>query len=177
MLDVASKTKESNTQPPHTRGFKINKNEFYKMKSKITLPAVPSNIALVCFLVGVKVCHNGQWLHGTNFAADGWAKTVIKTALEITKEFERGDIDAKDIYCALCEDISLIRDDLQSVDIRRVRENLSVLNSVVFEQIGYLALSEFLLDGNLAEKLGKNHAQYVDKLIEMFQHSLGLYWY
>lgn len=137
----------------------------------IELPIVPEGIADVCFLAGVKVCHHKSWLHGTNFS-DGWAQQTKDTALDLVKDLQSGGISIDYLRCSLGHNATSIRDDMQSVDIAELKSCL-IDHRRIFESIGYLALSEMLIDDSLKEKLG-NKNYFTARVIEIFRDSLNL---
>lgn len=134
------------------------------------LPVVPEGIADVCFIAGAKVCHHKSWLHGTNFNAE-WARQTKDTALDLVKDLQSGGIDVEYLRCSLGCDVISIRDDMESVDIKALREHLDDYR-YIFRSIGYLALSEFLIGDELKPKFGGKDAAV--RMIEIFRDSLNL---
>ncbi len=133
---------------------------------------VPESIADVCFLAGVKVCHHKSWLHGTNFSEE-WAQKTKYAALDLVKDLSCGSVSADYLRCSLGHNATSIRDDMQSVNIAELKSCL-IDHRRIFQSIGYLALSEMLIDDSLKEKLGsKNY--FSTRMIEIFRDSLNIY--
>lgn len=131
---------------------------------------VPESIADVCFLAGVKVCHHKSWLHGTNFSKE-WVQQTKDAAFGIVEDLSSGGISVDYLRCALGHDATSIRDDMQSVDIAKLKSRLIGCRRI-FQSIGYLALSEMLIDDSMKEKLGNK--DFATRVIEIFRESLNL---
>ena len=131
-------------------------------------PAVPESIADVCFLAGVKVCHHKSWLHGTSFSKE-WVQQTKDAAFDIVEDLRSGGISVDYLRCALGHNATSIRDDMQSVDIAELKRLIDC--QPIFQSIGYLALSEMLIDNDLKEKLGNKN--FTLEIIEIFRDSLN----